>query len=208
MKKDDILNEINKICYCDLEKMGFYPSKKQNIYIKQNGLYKFLIEIKISKGKNQHITLDIEHEEIDKIFKNTIVEAKKRNEQTNIPKGSLSICSLTDWKELYQNLDIGNIWFTGIYDLSEVEKRKNEYIQAFELAKAWFERSNDLNHLYIYNFNEKYTYNIQAALCIGYYLKKNIIEDYNNFKLKNKGIGNWNEKRIDTFIECLLEMNK
>ena len=206
IKKENLLYEINKIYSCNLQEMGFYPNKKQDVYVKKKGFFKFLIEIKISENNKQHIVLNIQHEKINKIFKDTIVEAKKYNEKTVVPKGSISVCSLTDWKKLYQNqnLNIGNIWFSSIFDLDTVKKRKDEYIQAFELANNWFEINDDLTCLYSYNFNEKYTYNVEVALCIGYFLKKDIVKDYDNFKMENKNIGNWDEGRVDTFIEYLM----
>jgi len=205
--KDEILNEIYRVCSPNLEKTGFYPNKNKEIYSKKKNDFKYIIEIKISDGKRQHITLKIQHKKINEIFKNTIFEAVKRNNEMVIPKGIVSVCSLTDWKELYNsnNLKFGNIWFSTISNLKIIKNRKNEYDQAFLIANNWFESNSDMNYLYEYNFNNKYTYNIEIALCIGYYLKKDIMSDYSNFKTKSKDAGSWNKERIDTFIECLLE---
>jgi hypothetical protein len=91
-----------------------------------------------------------------------------------------------------------------------VENRKNEYIQAFELANEWFEKNNDLNYLYAYNFGKKFinTRDIELALCIGEFLGKDIIEEYGIFELKNKDIENWDKEEIDTYIKCLKGLKK
>lgn len=205
MKKEEILTEIYELLLSEFNQFGFYPNKKKNIYIKEDGAFEFNFEINISSKQTQHIILSVVNESIERIFYSIKLLYIEQEKKEHLKKGRTTICSLTDWKNLYSsnNKEIGEVWFKTFSDLEEIRKSKEQYILAIQLAIQWFNKCKDLTYVYHYNLDKRFTTTIEMALCIGKYLGKDIQKEYDNFVIENKNFLGWDKKQVDIFLDYL-----
>jgi hypothetical protein len=201
MTKSDALNEIYELLSDNFEQFGYISNKKRNTYTQKEGVFTFNIEIYITSKLRQHITLSVEHKEIEKIFHSTLEESGGSRPAKKVP-----VCNLTDWKQLYtvNNMPIGEIWFKSFSNIEEIKKYKDAYVLAITLATQWFDKCMDLDYVYNYNLNVCFTTSIEIALCIGKFLGKDIEKEYRIFSMEKDKKSGWDKNQVNIFLKHLL----
>jgi hypothetical protein len=203
VKKSELLSRLNELLEKDFIEFGFHSNKNKSIYIKKDSPFLFNFEIHITPKMWQHLTLSVEHKEIEKLFME--VETKTLNEynKRSISKAKMPVCVLTDWKQLYldNNLETGKIWFTVISDFEATRNKKDEYLLAIKLATQWFEKCKDLDFIYRSNLNRRFTKTIEMALCIGKIIGKDLADEYEKFIMENEKTLGWDREEVDIFFK-------
>ncbi|WP_024468589.1 hypothetical protein [Treponema pedis] len=205
MKKEEILSEVNKMVSPFFAQIGFSSNKKKDIYTKKENPFEFRFNINISSMNIQHLSLSVINKEIEYLFQKVKSMYINQSPKEKFKKGQYPICSLTDWKCLYneKNLAIGNIWFKMFSNLEEIKKYKEEYLTAIKLATQWFDKCKNLCYVYQYNLEDCFTISLEMALCIRKFLGYDISRDYEDIIFKKSNSSGWDKKDFEIFYNYL-----